>query len=112
MSGAAELLPGLDQPLVQRVVLVGALGYDVALDRLFEPGPLEHRGLEDRGRRIGVVLEQLCRIPAVEAEVEAAVEAELLVAPAVRDQRPIVFRDFQPPQILLVTYGLADEFDD
>ena len=83
MMRAAKFFPGLDQALMNRIVLVGALRDDGALDRLFQPGPLEHRGLEDRGRRVRVVLQQLGGILAVEAEVEPAVKAELVVVPAV-----------------------------
>ena len=111
MARAAEFLPGLDQPLMDRIVLVGALRDDGALDRLSKPGPLEYGGFEDRGRRVRVVLQQLYRIFSVEAEIEPAIEAELIVVPAVRYQRPIGRRDFQALQILLVLDRLADKFE-
>ena len=82
MAAAAELLPGLDQALVDRVELVGVLRDDAPLDRLFEPGPLKHRGLEDRGRRVGVVFEQLCRSLSVERRGRAGRRGCLRRAPS------------------------------
>ncbi len=61
MLPRGNLLPRRDQPLVDGVVLVGTRGDDAAFDRLFEPGPLEHRRLEQRGRRVRIVFEQLRR---------------------------------------------------
>ncbi len=72
----------LDQPLMDRVELVGASGNDAPLDRLLEPGPLKHRGLEDRGRGIRVVFQQFCRPAPVETEIEPAVEAGFVAVPA------------------------------
>ena len=60
---------------MDRIELVGMRGNDAPFDRLFEPGPLKHRRLEDRGRGIRVVLQQFCRSASVEAEVEPAIEA-------------------------------------
>ena len=111
MVRAAEFLPGLDQPLMDRIELVGALRNDVALDRLFEPGPLKHRRLEDRGRRIRVVLKQLCRVFAVKGKIEPAIEAGLVLAPALRDQRPERLRYFQAAQVFFVSDRAADEFE-
>ena len=108
---AAELCPGFDQPLMDRVELVGALRNDVAFDGLFEPRPLEHGGLEDRGRRVGIVFEQLCRMPPVEAEIDATVEAELVVMPALGNQVPVAFGYLQPAQIPFVVDGFACEFE-
>ncbi len=111
MFSAAEFLPGLDQALVDRVVLIGRLRNDAPLDRLFEPGPLKHRRLEDRGRRVGIVFQQLCRSLSVEAEVEPAVEAGFVALPAFRDQRPECFGDLQPLEIFFVVDGAADELE-
>src|SRR3954454_22881501 len=91
---AAKLLPGVDQALMDRVELIGPVRDDVALDRLFEPGPLEYGGLENRGRGIGVVFQQFCRAAAVETEVEPAIEAAVIAVPALRNQRPERFRQF------------------
>jgi hypothetical protein len=52
------------------------------LDRLFEPGPPKDRGFENRGRGVGVILQQLRRIAAVEAEIQPAVEAGIVAVPA------------------------------
>ena len=41
-------------------------------DRLLQPVPLHDGRLEQRGRRVGVVLEELRRAAAVEREIEAA----------------------------------------
>ena len=86
---AAELFPGIDQPLMDRVDLIGALRNDVSFDRLFEPGPLEHRRLENRGRGVRVILQQLRRIAAVETQVEPAIEAAIVAVPALRDYWPV-----------------------
>ena len=111
MLGAAEFLPGVDQALMDRIELVGALRDDVALDRLFEPGPLKDRGFENRGRRIRVVLQQFRRAPAVVAEVQPAVEAGVAAAPALGQQRPEGFGYFQPAQIFFVVDRAADQFE-
>ena len=96
---------------MDRIELVGALRDDVALDRLFEPGPLKHRRLENRGRRIRVVLQQFRRAPAVEAQVEPAVEAGIVAVPALGDQRPEGFGYLQPAQIFFVVDRAADQFE-
>ena len=96
---------------MDRVELVGMRGDDAPLDRLFEPGPLKHRRLEDRGRRIRVVFQEFCRPPPVETEVEPAIEAGLVAVPAFGDQRPERFRDLQAAQIFLVVDREADEFE-
>ena len=111
MPRCAKPLPCLDQLLMNRIELVGTFGDDVAFDRLFEPGPLKHRRLEDRCRGVGVVFEQLCRLLSAKGEIDAAIEAELVVAPAVGDQRPVTFRNFQAAQIFFVSDGLADQFE-
>src|SRR5215216_5151782 len=111
MMRAAEFFPRLDQPFMDRIELVGAPGDDVALDRLFEPGPLKYRGFEDRSRRIRVVFEQLCRISAVERKIKPAVEARFIIVPARRDQRPEGLRNFQPAQIVFVVDRVAYEFE-
>ena len=96
---------------MDRIELVGMGGDDAALDRLFQPGPLEHRRLENRGRRIGVIFEEFRRTGPVESEVEPAVEAGFIAAPALGDQRPEGFRYFQPTQVLFVVDRKADEFE-
>src|SRR6185437_7646592 len=111
MPSAAELLPGLDQALMDRVILIGRLRNDAPLDRLLEPGPLKYRRLEDRGRRVGIVFEQLCRSLSVEAEVEPAIEAAFVALPAFRDQRPERFGDLQPLEIFFIVDGAADELE-
>ncbi len=109
MPARSKLLPAFDQAFVDRIELVGVLRNDAALDRLLQPAPLEHRGLEDRGRRVGVVFEQFRRPCAVEGQIEPAIEAAFVALPAVRDQRPEGFRDFQPLQIFLVADRLCDQ---
>src|SRR3984893_18632530 len=108
---AAEFPSGVDQALVDRIELIGALGNDVSLDRLFEPGPLKHRRLENRGRGIRVIFQQPCRIAAVETEIEPAIEAAVVAVPALRNQRPEGFRYLQPAQIVFIVDGMADEFE-
>ena len=96
---------------MDRIELVGALRDDVALDRLFEPGPLKHRRFENRGRGVGVVLQQFRRAPAVEAEIQPAVEAGIVAVPALGNQRPERFGYFQPAQIFFVVDRTADQFE-
>src|SRR5664279_1771510 len=84
---------------------------DAPFDRLLQPGPLKHRGLEDRGRCIGVVFEQFCISAPVVTEVQPSVQTTFIVTPARRDQRPDGFRYFQPPQGVLVIDHVCDEFE-
>ena len=111
MLRAGEFLPGVDQALMDRIELVGALRDDVALDRLFEPGPLKNRRFENRGRRIRVVLQQFRRAPAVVAQVEPAVEAGIVAVPALGQQRPERFGYLQPAQIFFIVDRAADQFE-
>ena len=46
-----------------------------------------------------------------EAQVQPAVEAAVVAVPALRDQRPERFRQFQPAQIVFVVDGAADQFE-
>ena len=108
---AAEFFPGVDQPFMDRIELIGALRDDVSLDRLFEPGPLEHRRLENRGRGVGVVFQKFRRIAAIETQIEPAIEAAVVAMPALRDQRPEGFRYFQPAQIFFIVDRMADQFE-
>ena len=96
---------------MDRIELVGALRDDVALDRLFEPGPLKNRRFENRGRGVGVVLQQFRRAPAVVAQVEPAVEAGIVAVPALGQQRPERFGYLQPAQIFFVVDRAADQFE-
>ncbi len=96
---------------MDRIELVGAGGNDLPLDRLLEPGPLKHRGFEDRGRRIRVVFEQLGRAASVETEIEPAIEAEIVAMPAFRDQWPERLRYFQSLQIFFIVDRTADQFE-
>jgi hypothetical protein len=107
----AELLPAFDQPLVDGVVLIGAAGKDAPLDGLLEPCPLKHRGLEDRGRGIGIVFQQLRRPLSAEAEVEPAIEAALVALPALGEQRPEASRNLQPRQNPFVAERALDQLE-
>ena len=111
MLGAGEFLPGVDQAFMDRIELVGALRDDVALDRLFEPGPLKDRRFENRGRGVGVILQQFRRTPAVVAQVQPAVEAGIVAVPALGNQRPERFGYSQPAQIFFVVDRTADQFE-
>ena len=96
---------------MDRIELVGMSGNDLPLDRLLEPGPLKHRRLENRGRRIRVIFQQFRRAAAVETEIEPAVEAALVAVPALGDQRPECFRYLQSAQIIFIVDRVADEFE-
>ena len=111
MSGVGEFLPGVDQAFMDRIELVGALRDDVALDRLFEPGPLEDRRLENRGRGVGVIFQKFRRIAAVEAEIQPAVEAGIVAVPAFGNQRPECFGYSQAAQVLFVVERMTDQFE-
>ncbi len=87
---------------MQRIVLVGIGGHDVSRLRVLQPHPLERAGLEHRGRRIGVVLEQLRGTVAVVGEIEAAIEARVATLPACRDEVPEPLGDTQHAQHALV----------
>src|ERR1700752_1792377 len=102
-------LPRIDQPLMNRIILVGSRRNKTPLDRLLEPRPLEHRGFEDRGRSIRIVFEQLCRAASAEGEVQPTIKARLVVMPACGDERPEAFGDLQALKILLVADRAADE---
>ena len=78
---------------MDRIELVGA-GFD-----FFEPVPLHDRGFQERGRRVGVVFEQLRRAAPVEHQVEAAVEIGIASAPGFRDPIPERRRDRQAIEI-------------
>ncbi len=96
---------------MDRIELVGTLRDDVAFDRLFEPGPLKHRRLENRGRGVGVIFQQLCRAVSAETQVQPAIEAAVVAAPAFRNQRPERFRYLQPAQKIFVVDGMADQLE-
>ncbi len=105
----AELRQRADQLLVQRIELVATLGDKPAVERLLQPNPLEHRRLVERGRRVRVVLQQLCRTIAGIAEIQAAVEISLLPPPAPRDVLPERFGNAEAGQHLLVLDGTIDD---
>ena len=94
---------------MQRIVLVGVLGHRVARDCVFQPHPLEHPGLEHRGRRVGIVFEQFGGPLPVIGEIEAAIEARVLPLPAGRDEGPEPFRDAQHLQHALVRDRARDQ---
>jgi hypothetical protein len=60
-ASAAELSPGLDQALMNRIELVSIGRDDATLGGLLEPSPLKHRRLKNRSRRIGVILDPQIR---------------------------------------------------
>src|SRR5713101_5799627 len=74
MASLADFFPRLNQALMDRVELVGMGRDDAPLDRLLQPPPLEHRRLENRGRRIRVIFQQFRRTVSVKTEVEPAIE--------------------------------------
>src|SRR5579863_8512918 len=95
---------------MERVELIGVGAEDTPLDPLLEPGPLKHRRLEDRCRRVRVIFEEFCRTAPAEAQVEPAVEAALVAVPAIADQRPESLRYLQPAQKRFVVDRASDEF--
>ncbi len=75
-----DISPLRDQPLVDGVELIG-------VGKLFfEPRPLDDGRLEQGGRRVGVVFEQLRRPGAVEGYIEASVEGRRFVLPGPLDR--------------------------
>ena len=75
-----DVLPAPHQRLVDQVELVGA-GAGV-----FQPVPLHDRGLQQRGRRVRVVLEQLRHPMSIPRDVHAPVQRGLAGAPGTIDQ--------------------------
>ena len=94
---------------MQRIELVGVARQQLARDRVFQPLPLEHRGLEHRRRRVGVVFEQLRRTLAVVSQVEAAVEARIAALPARRDPVPERRRNLEDAQQSIVGNCALDQ---
>ena len=70
VASGSHLLPRLDQPFMDRVELVGTGGNDVPLDSPARPGPLKNRRLEDRGRCVGIILQQFRRTPPVKIRMD------------------------------------------
>ena len=93
MAIRRDLAPARDQFVVDGVELIEIPGNDLALHRLFEPGPLKHRGLEQRGGDIGIVFEQFRWSVTAEAEVEAAVKRGIAAPPALGEDPPAGLRD-------------------
>ena len=98
-----------DQLLVRRVELVGVAGQVAGGDQLLQPAPLHDGGLVERGRRVGVVFEQLRRVAAVVGEIEAAVERGIAPPPAFADQLPGVLGNLQPRQRPPVAHDVVDQ---
>src|SRR5215475_15096731 len=111
MAALAELRPAFDQSFMDRVELIGLSRNDLPVDRLFEPGPLKHRRLEDRGRRVGIVFQEFRRPMPVEIQVEPAVETAFIAMPAFRDQRPVGRRYLQALEIFLIIDGATGEIE-
>src|SRR6185369_1549797 len=87
---AGPLFPGGDQLLVNRVELVGLR------ETVLEPEPLHYARLQDGGRGIGVVLQEVGGRGAVIGKVEPAVERGIVTVPGGDDMRYETFRYFQP----------------
>ena len=96
---------------MERVELIGIAWQDFLGARAVEPVPLEHRRLEQRGRRIGIVFQELGRSLAIVAQVEAPVEAAVLSSPARRDEIPERLRNGESLHDLLVRDGAARQLD-
>jgi hypothetical protein len=88
-----QILPAGDQLFVERVELVAA-GLD-----LLQPIPLHHRGLDQRGRSVGVVFEHFGRRDPVIGEVETPVDIGVAAPPRFGDPRPIVLGDVETAEI-------------
>ena len=78
-AGGDLAAPGVQQAVVDLVPLV-RLG-----EAVLEPVPLDDRGLDQRGRGVGVELEQLGGRPAVVAQIETADHARGLSVPGLDD---------------------------
>ena len=84
--------PAFDQRLMDAVELVVALAQHAGGNLLFQPEPLERGAFIKRGRGVGVVFQQRRRPGAVIGQVHAAIEFGFAIAPAARDQIPMVAR--------------------
>src|SRR6266446_21147 len=85
---AVHVPPPLDELFMQGVELVGALVYRAARGgfqalAVFQPEPLRHARLDERGRRIGVVFQKLGRSLAVPGEIEPAEDGRIPPFPGV-----------------------------
>src|SRR5688572_29263389 len=85
-----ESRPELDQPLVDAVELVRVRV------RVLHPEPLDDRGFQQGGRRVGVVFEQLRWRAAIVGEVESAVDGQLVALPTLLEVADELRRDAEP----------------
>jgi hypothetical protein len=83
------------QSLVHSVELVRPGGEGAGGELVLQPQPLEHRRLEHRSGRVGVVLVESGRARAVVEEVEPSVEGRLSRAPGGGDEIAVLGRDRQ-----------------
>ena len=104
----AEASEGSDQALVDRIELIGARGQRARRQLLLQPLPLEHGGLEERGRRVGVELEKLGRSLSIVSQVEAAIEVFVLALPASAQIVPGEFGDGETAQQRLAADDVLD----
>ncbi len=96
---------------MDRIELIGARGNDLPLDRLLQPGPLKHRGLENRCRRVRVIFQEFRRTAPVKSEVEPTVEAGVIAVPAFGDQWPERVGYLEAPQRVFVLDRVSDQFE-
>ena len=106
----AHLAQRRDQPIVNRIILVGVGRQIAGAAQILEPLPLHHCRFQQRSRRIGVELEQLGRTPPVIGKIEPAVEIAIPEAPAFGYRRPEIARNCEPGQRPLVTDQFAGRF--
>ena len=89
----AQLGKTLDQLFLQAVELVAACWQLAGVDLIFQPNPLEKGGFIQRGRGVGVVLQQLRFAHAVPCQIETRVERRLVGFPRLANEAPGVFRN-------------------
>src|SRR5262249_34593290 len=88
VAADAEAAPRVDEPLVQRIELIGIRRDGARGARCLKREPLEHRRFEETRRRVGVELIELHRRRAAIAEVEAAIEVAVAPTPALGNRVP------------------------
>ena len=71
--------PSRDQLFVERIELIALRAHRL------QPVPLRDSGFDERSRRVGVVFEELGRVHAVVAQVEASIQTERLRVPGLDD---------------------------
>ena len=89
----AQLAEAIDELFLQTIELVAARRQLADVELVFQPDPLEEGRFIQRGRGVGIVLQQLRFADAIPGQVETRVERRLVGFPRLAHKAPGVFRD-------------------